>query len=254
MKHENISYFRVKTNYIEFIYSKDSDLSFSEHNHVLHYTIGLILDGTIHLERSAGILKCKKDSYFIIPPYEPHGIYANGGKYTMLSICLTKDFVLEYELEKALPILLDLADLLLAKNIISVENLPIISDAIHMLFLNMTGGNETETDSTQSAARNALTQLTQAEMHLDNLSRSVFMSKYHFIREFKKIIGLTPHHFQIQNRIRKAQRLLEKYENETITKVALATGFCDQSHFIRCFKKIVGLTPSQYIKAQNTLQ
>ena len=60
----------------------------------------------------------------------------------------------------------------------------------------------------------------------------------------KHEIGLTPHQFQLQNRIRKAQRLLEN--SATIAEVALATGFCDQSHFIRHFEKIVGLTPTDY--------
>ena len=32
----------------------------------------------------------------------------------------------------------------------------------------------------------------------------------------------------------------------SVTEVAYATGFCDQSHFDRCFHKIVGLTPSEY--------
>ena len=33
---------------------------------------------------------------------------------------------------------------------------------------------------------------------------------------------------------------------ETITEVALNTGFCDQSHFIKQFEKMVGLTPTVY--------
>ena len=43
--------------------------------------------------------------------------------------------------------------------------------------------------------------------------------------------------FQMQNRIRKAQRLIHK--TETITEAALATGFYDQSHFIKQFEKYV---------------
>ena len=79
----------------------------------------------------------------------------------------------------------------------------------------------------------------------------MYISQYHFIRSFKKQIGLTPHQFKMQNRIRKAQRLLR--ENKAITEVALIMGFCDQSHFNKWFKRIVGITPSQYIKAQHTL-
>lgn len=35
-------------------------------------------------------------------------------------------------------------------------------------------------------------------------------------------------------------------EGKSVTEVAYATGFCDQSHFDRCFHKIVGLTPNEY--------
>lgn len=85
---------------------------------------------------------------------------------------------------------------------------------------------------------------------LDDMAETVFMSKYELIRRFKHEIGLTPHQFQLQNRIRKARRLLEK--PSTMAEVALAAGFCDQSHFIRRFKKTVGLTPSEYRLACKT--
>lgn len=35
-------------------------------------------------------------------------------------------------------------------------------------------------------------------------------------------------------------------QNKSITEVALITGFCDQSHFIKHFEKQVGLTPTAY--------
>ena len=82
---------------------------------------------------------------------------------------------------------------------------------------------------------------------IDDMAEAAFISKYNLIRTFKHEVGLTPHQFQIQNRIRKAQRLLG--EASTIAEVALATGFCDQSHFIRHFEKIVGLTPTDYRQA-----
>lgn len=69
-------------------------------------------------------------------------------------------------------------------------------------------------------------------------------------REFKKQVGLTPHHFKIQNRIRKVQHMLLENKQASITEVALAMGFYDQSHFIKSFKKIVGLSPCQYVNAQ----
>ena len=79
-----------------------------------------------------------------------------------------------------------------------------------------------------------------------------FVSKYHFIRSFKAEVGITPHEFQLQNRIRKAQRLMRS--SKTITEVALSTGFCDQSHFIKQFEKQVGLPPLTYKLSSQTIQ
>lgn len=90
------------------------------------------------------------------------------------------------------------------------------------------------------------TMLTTPEnpLSIDDMAKSINISPYHMIRTFKAAFGLTPHQFQIQSRIRKAQKLLEN--GDSITDVAYNTGFCDQSHFNRCFKKIVGLNPKEY--------
>lgn len=79
---------------------------------------------------------------------------------------------------------------------------------------------------------------------IEDMAEQICISPYHMIRQFKAACGLTPHQFLIQCRVRKAQRLLE--DGKSVTEVAYATGFCDQSHFDRCFCKIVRLTPSVY--------
>lgn len=79
---------------------------------------------------------------------------------------------------------------------------------------------------------------------IEDMAQRVGISPYHMIRQFKAACGLTPHQFQIQCRVRKAQKLLEA--GKSVTEAAYATGFCDQSHFDRCFRKIVRLTPSEY--------
>lgn len=100
-------------------------------------------------------------------------------------------------------------------------------------------------------AQKQLEKCPENTLHIEELAQAAYLSKYHFIRCFKRAVGLTPHQFQIQNRIRKGQQLLRK--SESITKVALLTGFYDQSHFNRHFTKILGLTPSRYQQACQTL-
>lgn len=79
---------------------------------------------------------------------------------------------------------------------------------------------------------------------IEEMADDTHVSPYHMIRKFKKAFGLTPHQFQIQCKVRKAQKLLET--TKSIPEVAYEAGFCDQSHLDRCFQKLVGMTPGQY--------
>ena len=85
---------------------------------------------------------------------------------------------------------------------------------------------------------------------IEEMAQDSNISPYHLIRIFKKAFGLTPHQFQIQCKVRKAQKLLE--EEKSICDVSYRAGFCDQSHLDRCFQKFVGLTPKEYKDAVET--
>jgi len=79
---------------------------------------------------------------------------------------------------------------------------------------------------------------------LARLSRLTGLSPYHLTRVFAADTGLPPHAFLKQVRISRAMALLRQ-KNE-ISRVALETGFADQSHLTRSFKHIVGISPGAY--------
>ncbi len=87
----------------------------------------------------------------------------------------------------------------------------------------------------------------QLEISIAEMSQKVNISSYHLIRKFSNENGLTPHKFQMQCRIRKAQELLR--EGYKVTDVAQMVGFCDQSHLDRVFRKQVGISPEEYMKS-----
>ncbi|HET6267133.1 MAG TPA: AraC family transcriptional regulator [Acidobacteriota bacterium] len=89
------------------------------------------------------------------------------------------------------------------------------------------------------------------EITLSELAELSGLSPYHFLRCFKKAAGLPPFEFLTNIRIERARQLLAR--GLSIIETALATGFCDQSHFHRHFKRIVGVTPGQY-RANSNLQ
>jgi AraC-like DNA-binding protein len=75
------------------------------------------------------------------------------------------------------------------------------------------------------------------------------LSRSHFLRRFHSAAGVPPHQYQTQVRIAHARRLLRK--QAPISQAALQAGFVDQSHLSRHFKRIVGMTPADYV-AQST--
>jgi AraC-like DNA-binding protein len=79
---------------------------------------------------------------------------------------------------------------------------------------------------------------------LEELSKLVRLSPYHLHRVFTREAGMPPHAFQTQVRIARAKVLLN--ERKPLRLVAVETGFSDQSHFTREFKRFVGLTPGAY--------
>ena len=79
---------------------------------------------------------------------------------------------------------------------------------------------------------------------IDDLARIAGITPRHMIRSFRAATGLPPHAWLRQLRVRKATRLLEN--GVAPAEVALATGFADQSHFSKAFKKLTGTTPGLY--------
>lgn len=85
----------------------------------------------------------------------------------------------------------------------------------------------------------------QADVSLEDLSKLAGLSPYYLTRSFQKEFGLPPHSYQIQARLRVAKQLLR--QGMAISDVAQETGFHDQSHFHRHFKRALGVTPKQFV-------
>lgn len=80
---------------------------------------------------------------------------------------------------------------------------------------------------------------------LDDLARTAEMSRYHFHRQFKKSLGMTPHDYILHNRIERAKSLLIG-STLPLIDVARDVGFVDQSHFTSTFRKLTSMTPRHF--------
>lgn len=78
---------------------------------------------------------------------------------------------------------------------------------------------------------------------LSNLAR---IDRYLLVRCFTDIVGMPPHAWHMQRRLQKSLELLS--EGQAVADVAAATGFSDQAHLTRLFKRWTGITPGRYRK------
>ena len=83
-------------------------------------------------------------------------------------------------------------------------------------------------------------------IRLATLARQVNLSVFHLIRLFRRATGLPPCGYLEQVRVLRAQTML--LAGASLSEVAYATGFSDQSHFTRRFKRVFGVTPGQYAR------
>jgi transcriptional regulator of acetoin/glycerol metabolism/AraC-like DNA-binding protein len=86
-------------------------------------------------------------------------------------------------------------------------------------------------------------------MDLRDLSTVAGLSVFHFARQFKLSMGVTPHYYLVEKRVRRAQEMLATTDL-SLSDVAVATGFSDQSHLARHFRQMAGMTPGQFRRSQ----
>lgn len=81
-------------------------------------------------------------------------------------------------------------------------------------------------------------------IRLQDICAAASLSEAYLIRAFEQHYHMTPHAYLINRRIQHAQTQLR--EGAPIADIAQQTGFADQSHFQRAFKKHLAITPGQY--------
>jgi len=83
------------------------------------------------------------------------------------------------------------------------------------------------------------------DLSLADLARTAGMSAHHFAVLFRQRMGTSPHRYVVEQRLEHAKRLLRAHAR-SILEVALLSGFESHSHFGRVFRRVVGMTPSEY--------
>jgi AraC family transcriptional regulator len=83
------------------------------------------------------------------------------------------------------------------------------------------------------------------EIALAAMAETAGMSPHYFSEMFKQSTDLSPHQYVLRRRIERAGQLLRD-PGITVLEAAIRSGFSDQSHFTKIFRRIVGITPTAY--------
>lgn len=91
--------------------------------------------------------------------------------------------------------------------------------------------------------------LDNGELIVEDLARELAMSRSVFFKKLKALTGLSPIEFIREIRIKKAADFI-RTDEYTITQVSEMVGINDSRYFSKCFKRVYGMTPTEY-KEQN---
>lgn len=94
-------------------------------------------------------------------------------------------------------------------------------------------------------AREILLSSVKGKYNLDEVSKQSCLSKFHLIRTFKEIHGITPYKFYIREKVRAAKKhFLENSHKLTLSMLAVEFKFTDYPTFSKQFKSVEGYPPS----------
>lgn len=93
-------------------------------------------------------------------------------------------------------------------------------------------------------ARDFLDQHLGDRVRLTQVASAAGLPPFRLLRAFTRTLGLSPHGYQRQARLRLAARLIR--HGQPLSEVAAASGFADQAHLTRSFRRTIAITPGAY--------
>ncbi|MDD2463044.1 MAG: AraC family transcriptional regulator [Desulfobulbus sp.] len=240
---------------------------FRRHIHAT-YIVGIVEEGERIIESAAGTVRVGQGSLFLINPGQVHACKSNGNvgqSYKILSIppCFMQRLRLYVDGDTTLPpcfLTVSLEDDLLFAAFVQLfskieRQLPF--DEMEKLltgFVQLLLARTVTKIWPSFEEQDRRMDIEQAcafirENYAENVPHiqvadAACLSLFHFQREFKRQMGITPHEYLHDFRVHQAIKML--MASADVADVAFRVGFFDQSHFSRVFRKAVGVPPGRF--------
>ncbi|MCL2635987.1 MAG: AraC family transcriptional regulator [Betaproteobacteria bacterium] len=234
---------------VELLASAGGAADYPWHSHVSSCVLGLVRRGAMTLSRRGKAGESQRllraGEFFILRPHEAHRLSA-ARPYALLNLCVDAQTLAAPDRMK---IIAGRLSALCRDGWLHAAEYAALAAALEGMA--RTGAVAASGNDALDELRAFLETHPEENISLDELARRARLGKFQLIRRFRAHYGLTPHRFQMQSRLRRARRAC--LAATSLTDLALAAGFYDQSHFIREFRKATGMTPSQYRRAGRIL-
>ncbi len=246
-----------KLNFIELLYLEDVTPCSKNHTHE-ELTIFVIKKGSLNLIFNDTSFEFLPDEIVIINSNIPHLASLNTQSKDGYIIYLKKeylktidfDFTSSYEIVKQKSIhknFIKMCDCLLDDKVSLLEK----EEKFFSFCLSFFSFESKQIDIEEESSlaldiKKYLDENFLEELILDDLALKFDLTVVHLIRVFKKEFGLPIHAYILNKKVQKAKELLSF--SMPIIQVAQNSGFFDQSHLNRSFKRIFQITPKEYQK------
>ena len=256
---------------LELYQTENSSRGAHRHVHFVH-SIGIVDAGRkIHVTKN-GSFDVGKGNVFVVQADESHGSRLSPGEnYSSRCIRLSPELMSEFicEVTDGLqtnyycpnPVVDDaeLAQLVLRLHYVLqqetdlLEKQTCLMEVLSLLIARHTSGMRVADMDVNRNDKKAVLEVCRylqdcfrENVSLETLSKISGLNLYYLCRAFTRSVGVSPHAYLTQVRLNHAKRLLAS--GEIPVEVAYETGFFDQSHFHKAFKKKFGLTPRQFMR------
>ncbi len=88
---------------------------------------------------------------------------------------------------------------------------------------------------------------------LDAVAQGAHVSKYYLTRTFHRLCGVTPMRYLLERRVREAKHLLRTTDH-TLASICSISGFSSPSYLIQAFRRVEGMTPTEYRRLSRAIQ
>lgn len=233
----------------------------SSHTFPLHshesFCFGIIEDGSVTFTIGGIRRELKKGMAFLIPPNVGIRIEADTA-YQYVTVCLKdewKEEVSRYSYRSYYMNLINIESIQEGyRHFIEEDSLQSAQDLFQRITQTMqplmrkceNGQMTYEENDIVKNARTYMLRHAAERFSLEKTAEASHVSKYYLVKLFKRKMGVTPHQYFVQTKIRYAKRMLGMGKEELTVTSDLR--FSDQSQLCNLFRKEMGISPGSYKK------